>query len=212
MKCNQTTIRSDTTERHTHKYANKNIIHQLVLGRFLDVMAREISAFKNLKILDFGCGESFFWREMARRGLLPEDLTGVDLRDDALDTSRSMFPQYKFIKQDLLSWQSRSKFDLVIASQVLEHLPRPERFLEKLLLLTRGQLLLTVPWEPFFRLTNLIRGRDILQLGNHPEHINHWNFHRFKRFVASHADIVKSGHVFPFLFVICKPKFRSARA
>ena len=52
------------------------------------------------------------------------------------------------------------QFDLVVASEVLEHLYEPERFLERLCRLSRGPVLLTVPHEPWFRLCNLLRGRD----------------------------------------------------
>jgi 2-polyprenyl-3-methyl-5-hydroxy-6-metoxy-1,4-benzoquinol methylase len=181
-------------------------LHQLVLGRFLDAMADEIGAFVDSRLLDFGCGEGFFWKEMGHRGLVPRDMTGIDLRDDALETARAMLPDFYFIKQDLLTWQPEEKFDLVIASQVLEHLPKPGRFLEKLVSLTRGYLLLSVPWEPFFRLSNLARGRDILRLGNHPEHINLWSSRKFERFVSSYAEIVISRRVFPFLIIVCKPR------
>ncbi|EKD82686.1 MAG: hypothetical protein ACD_39C01154G0004 [uncultured bacterium] len=202
----KTTIRSDTTERHIRKYANQNFLHQFVLGRFLDAVAAEIRVLGRGKVLDFGCGEGFFWQEMERRGLGHLDVTGIDLRSDALEKAEQLFPDYHFIKQDLLTWEPGEKFDLVIASQVLEHLPEPGLFLDKLVSLTRGYLLLTVPWEPFFRISNLLRGRDIWRLGNHPEHINLWGARKFASFVSSHAEIVKSRRVFPFQLIVCRPK------
>lgn len=206
MKEIKTTINSDTTKRHVQKYENKNFLHRLFLGRFLDAIAMEISKFRGESILDFGCGEGFFWKEMEQRRLFPVNLTGIDLRDDALDRARLLLPDCHFMKQDLLTWQPEHNFDLVIASQVLEHLPNPEKFLDKLLSLTDGYLLLSVPWEPFFRLANLIRGRDILRLGNHPEHVNLWGTKKFARFVSLRAEIVEFRKVFPFLLVVCKPK------
>jgi 2-polyprenyl-3-methyl-5-hydroxy-6-metoxy-1,4-benzoquinol methylase len=201
-----TTINKDTTSRHINKYENQNLIHRMVLGRFLDAMAEEIKSAEKSEILDFGCGEGFFWKEMMHRGLDVENLTGIDLRDDALATAKSWFPQHEFLKQDLLDWSIGKKFDLVIASEVLEHLPAPELFLKKLLEMTSGKLLLSVPWEPFFRLANFLRGRDLLSLGNHPEHINHWGVRSFSRFVSRYAEIIKFYHVFPFLIVVCRPK------
>lgn len=201
-----TTIRSDTTARHVHKYENKSIIHQLVLGRFLDAMAEEIKTLDSRQLLDFGCGECFFWQEMQHRGVCVRNLTGIDMREDALVKAKTLFPECHFINQDILTWQTTERFDLVVASQVLEHLPFPEKFLEKLISLTKGHLLLSVPWEPLFRLSNLLRGRDLLRLGNHPEHINGWGVHKFARFVASQAEIVRFRRVFPFLIIVCKPK------
>ena len=203
---NTTTIRTDTSVRHAGKYGNKNPIHQLILGRFLDSIATEIDGFSADSILDFGCGEAFFWKEMEIRDVRPNNLTGIDLRTDALATAQASFPQHRFIEQDILSWTTSSKFDLVVASQVLEHLPKPEIFLRKLVNLSSSHLLLSVPWEPYFKLCNLARGRDILRLGNHPEHINGWGAKSFRDFVDSEVEIVKYITVFPFLLVLAKPK------
>jgi len=198
------TIRHDTSQRHRDKYANKNIVHQLLLGRFLDAMAEEIRQLDTGDILDFGCGEALFWQQMQERRLEPQNLTGMDLRGDALEHAHSILPQHRFIKQDILSWQPEKPYDLVIASQVLEHLPEPGKFLDKLVSLSCGHVLLSVPWEPFFRLANLARGRDILRLGNHPEHINSWGARTFTQFVEQHARIVRTRQVFPFLIVVCQ--------
>ncbi len=205
---NKTTLRHDTSERHSHKYENTNLIHQLVLGRFLDACASLLKPYEEKTVLDFGCGEAFFWEEMAKRGVEMKFLTGMDLREDALAVARQNFPQHSFIKQDLLALEEDcDKYDLVVASQVLEHLPIPDNFLKKLNCLCKpeGRLLLTVPWEPFFMLSNLARGRDILRLGNHPEHINLWGGSGFVKFVEKESLVELHQTIFPFQLVVAKP-------
>jgi trans-aconitate methyltransferase len=199
------TIREDTGKRHRHKYENSNLIHQLVLGRFLDAVAGEIKSLPRGRTLDFGCGEGFSLRELSRRGVQFSQLTGIDLREDALEEARNMLPKHHFVQADLLVYDPpEGPFDLVIASQILEHLPNPEIFLQKLVRLTRGPLLLTVPLEPWFRLVNLARGRDIRRFGNHPEHINHWGGRGFRNLVETCATIAKMYTVFPFIIVIAE--------
>jgi 2-polyprenyl-3-methyl-5-hydroxy-6-metoxy-1,4-benzoquinol methylase len=163
--------------------------------------------FQESRSLDFGCGEAFFWTEMDRRGVSMRNLTGIDLRKDALEAAGKNFPQHTFLYQDLLTWDIDQKYDLVIASQVLEHLPGPDKFLARLCELTtrQGYILLTVPWEPFFMLANLARGRDVKRLGNHPEHINHWGKRGFTKFVAGRAKVVRTLAIFPFILVLAKP-------
>ncbi|MCG8312562.1 MAG: class I SAM-dependent methyltransferase [Pseudomonadales bacterium] len=200
-----TTIRDDSSARHSKKYANSNFIHQLVLGRFLDAVAAELEELGKGSVLDFGCGEAFFWQEMKKRNVTVGALTGIDLRVDALAIAQQNHPESRFLEKDLLTWEPDIKPDLVVASQVLEHLPGPEQFLKKLVSITGDKLLLTVPWEPFFMLSNLARGRDILRFGNHPEHINLWGAKGFNRFVSKHAKIVKSVAIFPFLMVVAEP-------
>lgn len=204
----RSTIREDTALRHIGKYANRNPVHQFVLGRFLDTVANWLAPFQSGSCLDFGCGEALFWQEMAEREIKFSRLVGVDLREDALSAAREFLPDYEFRRQDLLTWAPAEKFDLIIASQVLEHLPRPDLYLQKLLSLVskEGRLLLTVPWEPFFRLSNLARGRDILRLGNHPEHVNLWGRNEFVNFVSQHAVVAEVGSIFPFTLVMAKQK------
>ena len=201
------TIRHDTSKRHIDKYENKGLLHQMVLGRFLDFMAEALAPYQSSRVLDFGCGEALFWKEMRSRGVQMADLTGIDLREDALSTAKMEFPEHEFIETDLLQFETKEGYDLVIASQVLEHLPEPEKFLTKLVELpgTSGRLLLTVPWEPFFMLSNLARGRDVFRLGNHPEHINRWGKRAFREFVGNHATLVKMETVFPFIAVTAAP-------
>jgi 2-polyprenyl-3-methyl-5-hydroxy-6-metoxy-1,4-benzoquinol methylase len=197
---------SDTATPHRHKYENKNPVQRFVLGRFFDAIVKEIREINPERVLDFGTGEGYFLEELGKRGFTFKSLVGLDLREDALNRARSIYPSYEFIKVDLFNWKiERGSFDLVVASEVLEHLNDPGRFLERLSDLSRGHLLLTVPFEPWFRLMNLLRGRNIRRLGNHPEHINRWGYGEFKKFVTKYVRTCKSYVIFPFIIVVAKP-------
>lgn len=196
------TIRHDTPIRHLHKYSNRNPFHRLALNRFFSVVTLEIQKIHPQNVLEFGCGEGLFLNELKKRGLGFDHFVGLDLRRSAIEMARGMHPEYSFLEEDLLSWNYPEKsFDLVIASQVLEHLAQPEKFLKRLVAHSCKHLLFTVPWEPWFRLLNLLRGRDIARFGNHPEHINQWGLRQFEILVEKHAHIQKSQTVFPFIIV-----------
>lgn len=200
------TIRPDTASRHEDKYRNGSRLHRKALDRFFDHVSREIAALECSSILDFGCGEAFFWEEIRRRMTVTAEVVGIDLRSEAIEKAKLSHPDFMFLQQDVLSWEPDRKFDLVIASQVLEHLIQPGRFLERLCKVSHQHLLLTVPWEPLFRLCNLARGRDLRRLGNHPEHINHWGQRSFERFVCKYECIEKSITCFPFLIIVARPR------
>jgi SAM-dependent methyltransferase len=200
------TIRPDTAARHKRKYENKNLFHRLALDRFVTCIAKEIAALKPRTTLDFGTGEGYFLQELAVRQVPLGQVVGIDLRAEAVEEARRRCPQHAFMQTDLLTWdRPERRFDLVIASQVLEHLPEPSIYLKRLCGLARRQLLLTVPWEPWFRLMNFFRGRDLTRFGNHPEHVNCWTFNQFKAFVGSEAEIEKAYTVLPFTIVLAKP-------
>ncbi|MEL6474408.1 MAG: class I SAM-dependent methyltransferase [Pseudomonadota bacterium] len=202
-----TTIREDTTARHVSKYDNPNPVHQFVLGRFYNAVADFLRESAPTSVLDFGCGEGFIIDQMAKRNLTIDGYTGLDLRSDAVNAARGRHPGLDVRVQDLFDDTGlEPKYELVMALEVLEHLIEPERFMPRLVSLAGERLLLTVPHEPWFQLSNLVRGRDLIRLGNHPEHINHWNTKTFASFVSDFAEVESVRSVFPFVILTARPR------
>jgi 2-polyprenyl-3-methyl-5-hydroxy-6-metoxy-1,4-benzoquinol methylase len=201
------TLRADTTERHVNKYTNTNPIHRLSLGRFYDAVAEALTQIAPTSVLDFGCGEGFILDMMAARDIALPGYQGLDLRADALQDAARRWPDTDFVQADLFDPRFDSqRFQTVMALEVLEHLFEPEKVLARLVSMCDGHLLLTVPNEPWFQLMNLIRGRDFVRLGNHPEHINHWNEKTFPEFVSEYAEVTDVISRFPFVIVTARPK------
>lgn len=170
-------------------------------------MADAIKTLAPASILDFGCGEAFLLDRLLERGVALDGYVGVDLRAAALGEARARHPALAFEAADIFAFPPDGRrFDLVLASQVLEHLPDPDRHLARLCALCSGRLLLTVPHEPWFRLMNLARGRDLARLGNHPEHVNHWDSASFAAFVGRHATVERVWTVFPFVLLVGRPR------
>lgn len=193
-------------DRHINKYSNKNPLHRFALNRFFDLIAAEIDRIRPDRILDFGSGEGFFIDELIKRNVVLHEYLGVDTRQNALKEAKLKHPQFSFVNADLLNCAlDGEQFDFVIASQVLEHLPQPEKYLEILCSLSKGSLLLTVPNEPWFRILNLLRGRDIKKLGNHPDHVNLWSFKQFCDFVGDFIIIERAYKAFPFTIIVGRP-------
>lgn len=202
-----TTIRHDTTERHIAKYTNPNPLHRLSLGRFHAALASELRTLDPRSILDFGCGEAFTLDELAHLGVDLENYEGVDLRADALDAARARWPGLRFSCADILDPRfDGRRYDVTLALEVMEHLYEPERVLKRLVELTQKALILSVPHEPWFQLVNLMRGRDFIRLGNHPEHVQHWNSQTFADFIAPHAEVVGIRRSFPFIIATARPR------
>ena len=201
-----TTIRHDTTERHVAKYNNPNPLHRLSLNRFHAALASELKALAPKSVLDFGCGEAFTLGELSRHGIEFVDYEGVDLRPEALATARASWPGLRFSCANIMEPRFDGKrYDVTLALEVFEHLLEPEDVLKRLMELTSGALVLSVPHEPWFQLTNLVRGRDFVRLGNHPEHVQHWNSATLEEFLSPHAEVVHIRRSFPFLIATARP-------
>ena len=70
--------------------------------------------------------------------------------------------------------------DLVTCIEVLEHLVTDEPAVAELARVCRGRCVVSVPWEPWFRLVNLGRGKNVNRIGNDPEHVQQFIPNRLK--------------------------------
>lgn len=93
---------------------------------------------KNSKtLLDIGCRDLFFYNRLKQM----YDITLADIE-----------PKYKLIKKENvenLSFKDNS-FDIVLCQQVLEHVYDPVKAIKELKRAARKQLVISVPYEPFF--------------------------------------------------------------
>lgn len=152
------------------------------------------------RVLEVGCGEGGQLRKIADRapdaGLFGFDLPSEDLAErwEGLDAAMATG------SAEALPYPDRS-FDLVLALEVLEHVPDPRAVLAEIARVGRGAVMLSVPWEPVWRIGNLARGRYVRDLGNTPGHIQHFGRRRFRRLVGEHLDVRAVRRPVPWTFV-----------
>jgi 2-polyprenyl-3-methyl-5-hydroxy-6-metoxy-1,4-benzoquinol methylase len=166
-------------------------------------MARLVNGMAPSSILDVGCGEGYVFEALIQAGVTAE-LFGIDLSEQAIADAKARLGDRATLRVEdahALS-QSNERFDLVMMLEVLEHIEAPERMLETLEQLSRKHVLLSVPWEPFFRGLNFLRGKHLRAWGNDPEHINHWGRGAFIRLVASRFVVLEAPIVFPWTMVL----------
>jgi SAM-dependent methyltransferase len=101
-------------------------------------------------------------------------------------------------------------FELVLCTEVLEHLPEPHQGLRELGRVCACHMFLTVPHEPFFRAGNVARGRYLSRLGSTPGHVSTWGRRGFLRAVAAEAEPIRWVSMFPWQGVLARPRTRPA--
>ena len=62
-----------------------------------------------------------------------------------------------------------------------------------------GRCVVSVPWEPWFRLGNLGRGKNVRRGGNDPEHLSMFTSPRLRAALEPHFDSVRVVPAFPWL-------------
>lgn len=151
------------------------------------------------RALEVGCGEGVLADRMQRHNA---EVLALDLPDAGLraDWRRYHGPRFLHASADALPFTD-GQFNLVVAAEVLEHLPDPAGGLAEMARVGHRHLVLSVPREPIFRSCNLVAGRYVSDLGNTPGHLNHWSTRSFVRFVSRVAEVREVSTPFPWTTV-----------
>ena len=185
---------------HTHKYTARNPAIRWLTGRWvanLDHLLAQIAAHDGagVRALEVGCGEGVIADRLQQRW---DEVVALDLPDAGLRADWRGVPGPRFLHADAHHLPfADNRFEVVVAAEVLEHLPDPDRGLQELARVGRRHLVLSVPQEPIFRGCNLFAGRYLGDFGNTPGHLNHWTRRGFTRFVAGVAEVHQVTSPFP---------------
>jgi SAM-dependent methyltransferase len=189
------------------KYGSQNpVVRRLMAGfaRNLDELFTQAAPGS---ILDIGCGEGVLTEQWAAR-LGEGRVVGVDLPDPKLaaDWRRRTRPNLEFRELDVTGGlpYADSEFDLVCATEVLEHVPGPERVVAEMARVAARQLIVSVPHEPLWRILNVARGAYLRDLGNTPGHINHWSRRGFAGLLSNHGSVTEIRSPFPWTMLLVR--------
>ena len=108
-----------------------------------------------------------------------------------MEQAKAACPGVCFRVGSIYEIPKEQKYDLVVTSEVLEHMEDPERALGQLLGVCGGYLLVTVPNEPLWRILNMARGKYWRRLGNTPGHVQHWNKRTLRKLILEKGGGVK---------------------
>jgi ubiquinone/menaquinone biosynthesis C-methylase UbiE len=191
------------------KFQTANPVVTALIDRFYRGVVEAAAAGGATSLLDAGCGEG---ETLARLGdRLPERTVAVDIDPGAVAFTRERIPGAEVACHsiDSLPFEDDS-FELVLCLEVLEHLPEPPQALAELARVCSGRLVISVPDEPWFRLGSLARGKYLRGLGDHPEHLNHWNRRSLRALLEQEMEVISVLRSFPWLIAECRPRSRPA--
>ena len=190
---------TDNYKKHTHK----NPIQRFLLWNFFRNLLNLIRLKKIDSILDVGCGEGFTLNRLREHGI-GKHLEGIEYLKDAIELSKKTYQGIKITEGTIYNLPYKdNSFDLVLCTEVLEHLDNPKKGLEELVRVSKKYLVISVPNEPFFMLAQLIRGKNWSRFGNDVEHVNHWTMLGFPKFIKKNVlNIQIPAKRFPFAWTM----------
>ncbi|MCK4597925.1 class I SAM-dependent methyltransferase, partial [bacterium] len=134
---------------HNKKYyAQSDLWGKPLDGIHMERAAKIISYIpKDVKtVLEIGCGDGIIINRLHEKGL---DCTGIDISKEAL---KYVNCKKEVMSSDNLKFQDQA-FDLVICSEVLEHLPEQvyENTLKEIESVAKKHILITTPYHEYLR-------------------------------------------------------------
>jgi 2-polyprenyl-3-methyl-5-hydroxy-6-metoxy-1,4-benzoquinol methylase len=118
----------------------------------LPAIIRLLPPGKQLSVLDAGCGNGFVAGKLAQLGY---KVIGIDLAEDGIAIAQTNYPNVRFevcsVYDDIEAIVNN--VDLVVSTEVIEHLFSPKTFLDNLHKVVRpgGHIILTTPYHGYFK-------------------------------------------------------------
>jgi ubiquinone/menaquinone biosynthesis C-methylase UbiE len=158
-------------------------------------------------VLEVGCGEGEIGSRLVAR--YPNvKYRGLDIAEDVILEARRRYPDLSFEVLSIYDLPSKAvTSDLIVASEVFEHLEDPALGMRAILQAQFRYLIVSVPREPIWRVLNVLRGKYLDQLGNTPGHVNHWSKSSFVAFVGQFSkelELVRIKSPFPWTMLLLR--------
>lgn len=194
------------------KYGSTNPLVRRLLDRWTERLRGVVGPMDGT-VVDVGVGEGLCLQRILVSGtasraddsspLVPQGVTGrvvgVEYRFDKAAVARQI-PVLDVTVGDagMLPFPDKVA-DLVLCIEVLEHLPTVAPAVAELARISGDRCVVSVPWEPWFRLGNLGRGKNVRRMGNDPEHLHFFTPARLHRTMEQSFDQVRVVPAFPWL-------------
>ena len=178
------------------KYDTTNPVVRRLIARLMGSLARQLAPHPGL-LVDVGIGEGL----AAERAIVGRaTVVGVEYRADKLGRARERLEQVAPVVGDAgMLPIGDGRAPVTTCLEVLEHLTEPERAVVELARVTGDVCVVSVPWEPWFRLGNLARGKNVRRFGNDVEHIQAFDRGSLRRLLSAGFEEVEVHGCFPWL-------------
>jgi SAM-dependent methyltransferase len=192
------------------KYQNKNKLIRLIMSNFFTNLDLLLDYIEFTLVYEAGCGEGFISQHIYHHRIDMQKMVKIsasDLSETVIKRAILEYPHIRFHVRSIYHLKEKNdSYDLVIASEVLEHLEEPELAIEEIFRISRNYILISVPNEPIWRISNFLRGKYIKNFGNTPGHINHWSKKKIIELISQYGRIIEIRNPFPWTMILCQKR------
>jgi 2-polyprenyl-3-methyl-5-hydroxy-6-metoxy-1,4-benzoquinol methylase len=139
------TYKSEVSGHH-HSYLLKHLM-EMISASAKNAERRKV------RILDIGCGNGSLSNLIAQQGY---EVVGVEESQSGVNLAQQNYPDCKFIAASIYDFpyqELENSFDIIISTEVIEHLPYPRELAKvaRRCLKNDGTLILTTPYHGYIK-------------------------------------------------------------
>ena len=188
------------------KYETGNPISKLLLKGFFNALEDLLGSISFDNVYEAGCGNGFVTR-FIRNKYKTVAIGASDISESKISVAKEEVLNVDFsIDSIYKTRQCDNAYDLVIATEVLEHLEHPREALTELIRISKKHIIVSVPNEPIWRIGNMARAKYLKSFGNTPGHINHWSRSSFVKLLGESCSVKKVLLPPPWVMALCEKK------
>ena len=195
-------IQSYYDKEYHNEYKKTALLEDYSLNARLNFFQSECIKKENAKVLDYGCGTGAILTGL--KNIDKDGSYGVDISESAIEFAKSKFPDYNWKKisiDDVLPFNE--SFDVVISSEVIEHIFDVDGYLRELhrVLKPNGILGLSCPFHGFIKdFLILVSGQFEKHFHNpYDPHIRFYSLKSIKRVLTKNSfELVKKKSICPY--------------
>jgi 2-polyprenyl-3-methyl-5-hydroxy-6-metoxy-1,4-benzoquinol methylase len=189
------------------KYSSRNILVRKIMRRFSLELSELVSKTAPATIHEIGCGEGYWVLGWNRQGIAAR---GSDFSSKVIELARinskncGYTPDIFEVRNIYELEPEKDSADLIVCCEVLEHLERPYEAMQALMRVTKKYVIMSVPREPVWCISNMLRGKYLTRFGNTSGHIQHWSYNGFLHLAENHFDVIEVRSQFPWTMLLCR--------
>ena len=186
------------------KYETNNPVSKALLKGFFNALEDLLGIIDFNNIYEAGCGNGYVTRFIKNKydGVT---ISASDISENKISLAKREVSNVSFSVASIYETkQYDNAYDLVIATEVLEHLEHPREALLELIRISGKHIIVSVPNEPIWRIGNMLRLKYLKSFGNTPGHINHWSKNSFIKYIGEHCTVKKILLPPPWVMVLCE--------
>lgn len=160
--------------------SHDNLYGRMQIRTIKRAMRTIYPSFKDLKILEIGCGGGIWTKFFIEEGA---KVTAVDTLPNPLEANKKMNPEGAFVLGDAVTVKIDDSFDIIFAKDVIEHIEKDEQFLANMHRHLKTGGVIVIATQNSWSLNYLIQGTyhryikgNKKWLGWDPTHVRFYNY------------------------------------